>query len=304
LVNMMFFLVLVSGIALIFLWAERGFLKGSTRRAFGEYGWANIVNFFHMYFYARWTKWYIKMARILLPKYVAKGIEGIGDNYHGKVLPPKLAKKIVSVKESIPIKDLEQIIPYPTARKIVLDHPLDIVVLECPCRGSAENPCSPSMVCMVIGKPFNQFVLEHHPHKSKRITQQEAIDLLEEVHQKGCVHTAFFKEACLDRFYVICNCCQCCCLGIEAMVKHGVPIMAPSGFCAVVNGDLCINCGLCRNKCPFKAIGPLMEIDKDKCMGCGVCVTACPKGAIKLKKDQAKGIPLDVEEIMLGKNTC
>mgnify|MGYP001162885241 FL=1 len=273
------------------------FIKRSTIKAFKEHGTKNIYNFFHMYIYARWPDKYLKIARFLLPKIKKERRQKIADTYHAKVLTPELAKKIIKVNKPIPLKDLEQIIPYPVARKIVLENPLDIVVLECPCRASAPNPCSPSMVCMIVGKPFTDFVLEHHPGKSKRITQDEALALLEEVHKQGCIHSAYFKEACLNRFYVICNCCKCCCLGLEAMVKHGIPMLSPSGFCAEINKDKCVNCGLCTKKCPFNAVSSFYEVIENKCMGCGVCVAICKANAISLRKDPAKGIPLDIDAL-------
>lgn len=271
--------------------------KKSTRKVLKEHDIKNIEDFLHMYIYARWTDKYLGMARRFLPSLAKKNPRKIADNYHAKILTPDLAKKVISINKSIPLQDLEQIIPYPTARKIVLEHPLDIVVLDCPCRASAPNPCKPSMVCMIIGKPFTDFILEHRPDKSKRITKTEALELLEEVHKQGCVHSAYFKDVCLDRFYVICNCCKCCCLGIEAMMKHGVSMLASSGYTAKIEKDICVACGLCRKKCPFDAIAETFDTVEDKCMGCGVCVSQCHKNAISLYKNPIRGIPLDVGEI-------
>lgn len=276
---------------------KKMFLKKSTIKAFKEHGPKNIKNFLHMYVYARWTDKYLAVCRRFLPRLAKKDSKKVANGYHAKVLTTPLAKKIITLNKEIPLKDLEQIIPYPVARNIVLSNPLDIVAMDCPCRASAPNPCSPSMVCMVIGKPFTDFVLEHKPDKSKRITQEEALTLLEVAHKKGWVHSAYFKEACLDRFYVICNCCKCCCLGLEAMVKHGVPMLAPSGFSAQIDTILCRRCGLCVRKCPFNAINSSLEIIQDKCMGCGVCVSLCTQKAISLRRDLSKGIPLDVEAI-------
>lgn len=274
-------------------------LKKSTIEIYREHGVKGIRNFLHMYIYARWTDKYLGIARYFLPNTAKRNPSQIADNYHAKILTTSLAKKLITINKSIPLQDLEQIIPYPTARKIVLEHPLDIVVLDCPCRASSPNPCKPSMVCMIIGKPFTDFILEHKPGKSKRLTQPEALELLDEIHKQGCVHSAYFKDVCLDRFYVICNCCKCCCLGIEAMVKHGIPMLAPSGFMAGIEQESCLSCGICQTECPFSAINELSEIIMEKCMGCGVCVTQCPVQAISLHKNPCKGIPLDVEEISL-----
>ena len=282
---------------IMILWAERGFIKSSTVKIFRESGLKNILNlnFIYMYVYARWPDKYLAIARRLLPK--NKGNTAISDKYHAKILTPQLAKKIIKVDKAIPIRNLEKIIPYPTARKIVLDNPVDIVVIDCPCRASSPQPCEPSKVCMVIGKPFTDFMLEHNPSKSKRITPKEALELLEIVHNKGCIHSAFFKEACLDRFYVICNCCKCCCLGLEAMVKHGIPMMAASGYIAKIDEKSCIYCGVCQKNCPFEAINDSYQIIAEKCMGCGVCLTFCNQNAIILERDESKGIPLDVSNL-------
>jgi len=152
-------------------------------------------------------------------------------------------------------------------------------------------------VCMVIGQPFVGFTLAHRPKTSRRLTRTEALDLLEAEHQRGHVHSAWFKDASMGRFYAICNCCKCCCGGIEAMLKYGVPVVASSGFVATLTSERCRSCGACVELCPFGAIslnGMGAQVDWDACMGCGICEGRCPHGAIALQRDPNKGIPLDV----------
>jgi len=100
----------------------------------------------------------------------------------------------------------------------------------------------------------------------------------------------------LDRFFAICNCCKCCCGGIDAMVNYGIPAMAASGYVAQVDHDLCDGCGECEAACAFSAIrvNGQAKVDADACMGCGVCEGLCISGAVSLVKDPDKGIPLDV----------
>jgi ferredoxin len=158
---------------------------------------------------------------------------------------------------------------------------------------------------MVIGQPFVDFTLEHNPQSSRRLTQQEALDLLEAEHERGHLHSAWFKDACLNRFYAICNCCKCCCGGIEAMRKYGVPMLASSGYVAHVDKDLCTGCATCVDACPFDALsveGDESVLDWEKCMGCGVCVEKCPSGALSLVRDEKKGLPLDVR-LLTGEST-
>ncbi|MCL5995331.1 MAG: 4Fe-4S binding protein, partial [Chloroflexi bacterium] len=100
----------------------------------------------------------------------------------------------------------------------------------------------------------------------------------------------------LDRFYAICNCCKCCCGGIEAMTRHGVPMMTASGYVARVDARRCVGCGGCERVCAFDAIHVHSKaaVDWERCMGCGACEGICPNSAIVLMRDERKGIPLDV----------
>lgn len=224
----------------------------------------------------------------------------IADTYHGKVVPLKLAKQLVSVQENIRLENLERIIPYMLAKDIILNHPEHLVVLDCPCRSSRDNPCLPLDVCMVVGEPFASFVLEHHPQKSRSISQLEALQILEDEDIRGHVHHAFFKDAMLGRFYAICNCCSCCCGAIQAH-EHGTPMLAASGYIAVIDKDICVDCGKCNTYCQFHAIsivGDTNTVNTDLCMGCGICISQCDLDAISLALNPTKGIPLDIEQLM------
>ena len=53
-----------------------------------------------------------------------------------------------------------------------------------------------------------------------------------------------------------------------------------SGNRAVINPDLCSECGLCREMCRFNAISADYIVDPIDCEGCGVCVHFCPESAI------------------------
>jgi len=53
-----------------------------------------------------------------------------------------------------------------------------------------------------------------------------------------------------------------------------------SGNSAVINNDLCTECGLCREMCRFHAISADYKVNPIDCEGCGVCVHFCPEDAI------------------------
>jgi ferredoxin len=272
----------------------------------------------HGYVYARWPYLYIgiglgehPLARIfgppvrLLGRLIPPRSEDadritFADTYHGKVVPLEAATQLVTVQEDVDLGDLERIIPYTVARDIVLKHPDHIVVLECPCRSARENPCQPLDVCLIVGEPFASFVAEHHPRRSRWISQQEAVDILRAEQERGHVSHAFFKDAMLGRFYAICNCCSCCCGAMQAQ-RNGTPMLASSGYVAQVDADLCTACGTCADYCQFAAISVvdgLARIGAVACMGCGVCVSQCPQEAISLLRDPGKGEPLEIQRLI------
>lgn len=295
--------LIVTVVGLV-LFAERGrLLRPSTLAVLRAGGWAKLRDrtFFHSYIYARFTKEYVGYAlKNALPKLNAREKKGVAQHYHGKVLTTELAQSIVTHDHAIALRDLEQIIPYRVARNLVLQGPPDIAVFDCPCRATRDHPCAPTQVCMIVGQPFVDFIMEHHPDKSRRLTQAQAVQLLQEEHERGHIHAAYFKDAMLDRFYAICNCCKCCCGGIEAMMKQGVPMIASSGYVAQVNEVMCGACGTCAETCAFDAVSVNghSQVIWDKCMGCGACEGRCPNDAIALVRDERKGIPLDVRAMV------
>ena len=291
---------LVAILLVLWLFGERWRpLRISTLNMMRENGLRRILNFnaLHGYIYGRWTNQYINLAiNYLLPHMGPRAKKWLVNRYHGKVLTHDHAMAIITIDREIPLRDLEQIIPYPIARDLVLKGPPDVAVYECCCRHARSNPCKPTQVCMVIGQPFVDFILDHNPKSSSRLSQSEALELLKAEHERGHLHSAWFKDAMLGRFYAICNCCKCCCGGIETMVKYGAPMLASSGFVARVDDTQCDACETCVDVCPFEAISMngTAVVNWEKCMGCGVCAGQCPDEAISLVRDERKGEPLDV----------
>jgi ferredoxin len=294
------------------------FIKPSTEAFYKEADKLSGYSLFdriHGYVYGRWTFLYIalgtgqhplakKLAPIfgVLPKGKKKEEtenRGTADEYHGKTIPLETATQLVLVNEPVNIPDLEQVIPYKRARALILKNPDHIVALNCPCRSARENPCLPLDVCLVVGEPFASFVSDHHPDKTRWITQVEAVAILKAEDERGHVHHAFFKEAMLGRFYAICNCCACCCGALNAH-KHGTPMLASSGFVSQVDQDLCVSCGSCETYCQFEALtfDGMAVVDEANCMGCGVCVSKCPADALSLRREESKGVPLELFALM------
>ncbi len=279
----------------------------------------SLFDFMHGYVYARWPYLYIGVGtgehpvarayQYLVSRFTHRASgsgedreqpRGMANTYHGKVLLTESAHALVRVEEDVELRDLERVLPYPTARDIVLKNPDHIVVLNCPCRSVRDNPCMPLDVCMIVGEPFASFILEHHPDRTRSLSRDQAIELLNQEHDRGHVHHAFFKDAMLGRFYAICNCCRCCCGALQAMRK-GSPMISASGYSAQVDERACIGCESCIEVCNFDAlqnIDGLTTVFQDKCMGCGLCVDKCLEGALYLERDASKGIPLEIERLM------
>ncbi|GAB4375989.1 MAG: hypothetical protein Kow0042_21830 [Calditrichia bacterium] len=295
------------------------FIKPSTRAFSAEarkLSGFSLFDWFHGYLYARWPYLYIgvgtgehRLSRVLAPSWnflsrlcgtSRNGAQTFADGYHGKVITVESAARLVQVNREIEIRNLEQVLPYSKAKDIVLQHPDHIAVLECPCRASRKNPCQPLDVCLIVGEPFASFILEHHPQKARKITRQEALEILREEHLRGHVHHAFFKDAMLGRFYAICNCCSCCCGAMQAH-RNGTPMLASSGYVSEVDAVLCIGCGDCMQMCPFGAlelVEDMAQVNREKCMGCGVCVDLCPREAPSLVRDNARPEPLEINRLM------
>jgi ferredoxin len=281
----------------------------------------SFFDWLHGYVYGRWPYLYIgigtgehwiarrlgpvveRLVRVIKTKGAAEADNGTwADGYHGKVVPLGAATQLVTIEEDIRLTDLEQMIPYPRARDIVMQNPEHIVALECPCRTGRPNPCQPLDVCLIIGEPFASFVQEHHPKRSRWITSEEAVDILKAEDERGHVHHAFFKDAMLERFYAICNCCACCCGAMQAH-HGGTPMLASSGYMNRVEASLCCGCGICADACQFGALvadNGVAVVDADACMGCGVCVSHCEQGALSLVRDPSRGEPLEIHKLLMN----
>ena len=252
------------------------------------------------YVYGRWTNQYINvLLNRVVPGMSPEGRARLAEHYHGKIITHDEAKAIIKLDQPIR-RDLEQIIPYTMARDLILNAPVDIAAYECSCRHARGSHCEPTQVCMVIGPGPVSFVLEHNAPSSRRLTQGEALQMLHDEHARGHLHSAWFKDAMQGRFYAICNCCKCCCGGIRNMKEYGMPAVASSGYVAAIDSDLCNACGVCADACPFDALklNGSAILDWGKCMGCGVCVDQCVMEAISLARDERKGIPLDVRQLV------
>jgi len=72
--------------------------------------------------------------------------------------------------------------------------------------------------------------------------------------------------------------------GAQALMAPGVFYVEP--IYAEINTDLCFDCDLCSDMCPYGAItgkGEERKIMFELCQGCGTCAGACPHNAIDMR---------------------
>jgi Pyruvate/2-oxoacid:ferredoxin oxidoreductase delta subunit len=173
----------------------------------------------------------------------------------------------------------------------------EIVVLPCDCRRLGQNCDLPVEVCLWFDdgarKALDRGV-------GRRLTRQEARELLRSADKKGLMHTgdasallSTGSEWQTRGLHAICNCCACDCYPFRAAQKLGSKGVWPkSRYVAAYDPARCNLCGACVRRCHFGAffhdgeavvegrIRKSVRYDPDRCWGCGLCASTCPSGAI------------------------
>lgn len=129
----------------------------------------------------------------------------------------------------------------------------------------------------------------------RAIERHETSDVMMTVVDEAC-------SSCVKSSYIVTNLCKTCVARpcTYACKKDAIKVGEHQ---AVIDPSKCINCGLCKEACPFHAIiyqpvpceescpvnaitkdeNGVEHIDPDKCIYCGKCMVACPFGAIMEK---------------------
>jgi Pyruvate/2-oxoacid:ferredoxin oxidoreductase delta subunit len=290
-------------------------MKKSTRNIIKMHGWRvdrAIHNYIYFVYYHLYVSLFLKAghflaSRFLWLKAVRHAFKFVFERYHAKVLTPSDARKVITLNEDLVIgpDKSKRIIPFDHANKIILKEPEFIVVMDCPCRLHRNNGCKPMDVCIAVGRTTAEFWLEHcQKYHVRKITQDEALKIIMDARQRGCITTAWFKVATGARTGVICSCCKCCCGGIEGTriaqrFDKSLSMTAPSGYSVEHDPKKCKMDRKCSNVCIFNAVTFTADnkriYDKAACMGCGLCVEKCEQKALSLVRDPSKGDPLDVD---------
>lgn len=188
------------------------------------------------------------------------------------------SSKIIPVQQSV--SALQWVLPTQQVLEI-LRNSRSYALAPCLCRTKHKRCDNPLEVCFYTNDVADKKVEQG---AARRVTQQEAAEVLKLANEHGLVHLTIYNPE--QHVYALCSCCECCCHDIEFMKKLGRPdLVAHSDYVASMDQDLCVDCGVCAERCVFDA--RVMEDGKavfrqEKCYGCGLCVTTCPSQAVKM----------------------
>ncbi len=289
-------------------------LKKSTKVILKKHGW-RIDRFIHHYVYFVFYQPYIRAALVCINfmdkiswfKPFNPLINAMYQRFHAKILIPEHTAKIFELNEDLSAVSSrnKRIIPFRYAYKILFHEPHNIAVMDCPCR-KVLPPYEDVNCCIAVGKDVTAFWLEHcEKYHARKITQAEALGIIEAQRKTGHVTQAFFKVATGGATGVICSCRPENCISFKATAatrkfNKNLSQSASSGYSVSINTKQCTACGECLEYCHSGALelkDDTLVYDTDLCFGCGLCVERCSRGALSLYPDSEKPLPLDVDMV-------
>jgi len=184
--------------------------------------------------------------------------------------------RVVPIEKTL--QDKRQLIPYHQATHC-LQEASSVALIDCICRTTFNKCDKPWKVCLALGEQAKFFI---DRGIGEEIDNRRGLEVLDIAEKNGLVHSINNIE---DPNF-LCNCCECCCVFVQALKKRGIfTSIGKSGFVALLDLQLCNQCGICVEKCIFEVISYEKEdikFEEDKCFGCGLCAYNCPQEAIKL----------------------
>jgi NAD-dependent dihydropyrimidine dehydrogenase PreA subunit len=183
----------------------------------------------------------------------------------------------------------EAILPYDDVRALLVEQRA-FAVNDCICRLQQEqlgDPCAyPTRVCL-------SFSGRERAPRPGDLTRADALALLDMTEQVGLVHTV---SNVAEGVGYVCNCCGCCCGILRGITDFGIAdSVAYANYYAVIEPELCADCGTCIDRCQVGAISAadgFSVVDRSRCIGCGLCVSGCPNGVARLeRKPDAEIVP-------------
>ncbi len=154
----------------------------------------------------------------------------------------------------------------------------------CYCRSKYRNCENEVWTCIHVGtaESINELATRK-PTRSATLEDVERI--IKKANDAGLVHQLITAPN-SEYFYVICNCCPCCCVMLNSSIRYGIKNTAiSSNFIIRKEEEKCKNCGVCITRCHFGAHVATKEgvqVDSSRCAGCGLCVSTCSEKALSM----------------------
>lgn len=184
---------------------------------------------------------------------------------------------------SVDVVAEDELQPYQDWRALIKRNK-NITVSPCQCRtqwdalGVPHPDEHPHRTCLSLGDMAEYFM---ETGIGEQITQEEAIEIVEDIIDKGMV----VESICAKNADIICCCHSESCGNLMAWRgQNGAGDQRKyfSAYTLNYNGDVCIKCGKCIERCPMHSItfgdDGLCAMD-DACVRCGQCVPVCPAEA-------------------------
>ena len=129
-----------------------------------------------------------------------------------------------------------------------------LCALPCQCRRVRKltNEGSGDMdenFCLFMGHCADMFI---ELGRGKKLTKQEAYDLIKHVEEIGCVHQITTLQT--DNTFAICNCQPESCLALGVTQMYNTPFMSQGNYIAEIDPEKCVACGQCTDGCANNAI--------------------------------------------------
>jgi len=288
--------------------AKRGLLLkiGKSRKRAKFTIWPTVIGIFEFVFSNPkiYSEEKLKRLARLFDKYLNRYIipTAWASNYpFPRVLPSSTSEKLIEVNEDLGIVS-QKILPFEEVEELINQFTA-FSVMPCSCRTKAKalgyiNEM-PIDVCMGFDIGAEYFI---ENGMAKRLTKEEALDLLIKCEKKGLVHCTLNAQ--VPNF--ICNCDKEHCGILKSITKfHRMGGLALSNFRAKIDESIeCAECYRCVDLCPTHAIYPSIEeegkfnveLKNDLCIGCGVCSSNCSTKRLLLEKVENKMPELSMED--------
>lgn len=293
-------------------------MRKSTRVLMAKHGWRYdraIHNYIYFVFYYPYVATVYYLFKFL-SKYLSwfkplnPFLNMAFNRYHAKILSGADVRKIVTLDQDISAitEKNKKIVPFKYAYKILFQNPDYIVAIDCPCKKILNAPPDTINSCLFVGSGTGAFWLDKLSIKyhARKISQQEALDMIKHYRKMGYINQAFFKVATGGSTGVICNCHPDTCVSLQATkfakkFDKDFTMNVYAGYSVRRDETKCKKCGTCASFCHFEATSVDPEkswsYNSENCTGCELCVEHCPEGALTLYQDSAKPLPLDIDLI-------